>query len=376
MNKTTLIRQLTVVVFLLLLGLPLYAQEQTDSVFTFRFFPGKNQFYVPFGNNGKELTKLLDCVEQCKGMIKNHEMYVYVNGYCNTKGGRARDLAIAKIRSNRVKSELIVRRGITEDCFITRNHSGVGDFVEVSIAVPKDSISKLSLQPVQKTAEKEEVVKNDTVVEIKEPVVTSDSIAPVEKPVLEEDSLHEVVDEPRSATPVRLTEEKFALKTNLLGYAVLMPNIEVEWMFADRWSAALEAQSAWYSKSSPHKVYRLATVTPEVRYWTINRSRWHGMYVGAFGGVGLYDLSDGKKGHEGEGFMAGFSVGYMWPISKHLSLDAGLGVGYLRARDKVYVPEDGHYLYQYTKNIDYVGPLRLKLSLVWRIQSEKRNRKK
>ncbi|MDE6582227.1 MAG: DUF3575 domain-containing protein, partial [Duncaniella sp.] len=166
-------------------------------------------------------------------------------------------------------------------------------------------------------------------------------------------------------------DSRFALKTNLLGYAILMPNLELEWMFADRWSVALEAQGAWYSKSSPRKVYRIATIIPEFRYWVIDRARWHGMYVGLFGGAGMYDLSNNRKGHEGEGFMAGLSVGYMWPIGKHLSLDAGIGVGYMRLRDKVYAPADGHFLYQYTKNIDYVGPLRLKLSLVWRIPGKK-----
>ena len=70
--------------------------------------------------------------------------------------------------------------------------------------------------------------------------------------------------------------------------------------------------------------------------------------------------------------MAGISAGYMWPISKHLSLDAGIGVGYMIARDKVYEPHDGHFLYQMTKNINYFGPLRAKLSLVWRIPSFKK----
>lgn len=163
--------------------------------------------------------------------------------------------------------------------------------------------------------------------------------------------------------------DNLALKTNLLDYAILMPNLEIEWMFVNRWSAALEYQVAWYAKESPRKVYRIATLMPEVRFWAINRAKWHGMYVGIFGGVGMYDLYKGEKGHEGEGAMGGVSVGYMFPISKHLSLDAGIGVGYLRIRDKEYIPADGHYLYQLTKNINYIGPLRLKLSLVWRLKS-------
>ncbi|MDE5791000.1 MAG: DUF3575 domain-containing protein [Muribaculaceae bacterium] len=162
-------------------------------------------------------------------------------------------------------------------------------------------------------------------------------------------------------------DSNFALKTNLLGYAVLMPNLEIEWKVARRWSVALEAQGAWWAKNTPHKVYRLSTVIPEARFWPIERSRWHGMYVGVFAGGGLYDLSRGYKGHEGEGGMVGVSVGYMWPISKHLSLDAGIGAGYMRVRDKEYEPLDGHFLYLLTKDINYFGPLRLKLSLVWRI---------
>lgn len=160
--------------------------------------------------------------------------------------------------------------------------------------------------------------------------------------------------------------ERFALKTNLLYYAILMPNVEIEWMFANRWSAALEFQGAWYCKNPEHKVYRVSTLMPEFRYWVIDRSRWHGMYVGIFLGGGIYDLCNGKKGHKGEGGMAGVSAGYAFPISKHLSLDAGIGVGYLRLRDKQYQPYEGHYLYQLTKNINYIGPLRLKLSLMWR----------
>lgn len=176
--------------------------------------------------------------------------------------------------------------------------------------------------------------------------------------------------EPNETPVVRDTsweDSNFALKTNLLYYLALMPNIQIEWLVKERWSVALEADCAWYSKTPPHKVYKVGYITAEARFWPIVRSRWHGMYVGIFGGPGLYDLSKGKNGHEGEGGMVGISAGYMWPISKHLSLEAGIGAGYLRVRDKEYAPLDGHYLYQQTKNINYFGPLSLKLSLVWRI---------
>ncbi len=47
----------------------------------------------------------------------------------------AENLATAKIRANRVKSELIIRAEIKEENFITRNHATEGDFVTVLVTV-------------------------------------------------------------------------------------------------------------------------------------------------------------------------------------------------------------------------------------------------
>lgn len=161
------------------------------------------------------------------------------------------------------------------------------------------------------------------------------------------------------------TEDMFALKTNLLYYAALLPNLELEWRINKRWSAAIEGDVAWYAKGL--RKYRLAVVTPEVRYRVLPRDAWwHGMYVGLFVGPGIYDLENGGNGYRGEGIMTGISLGYLWPIGKRLSLEAGIGAGYIYTRYKEYRPLDGHFLYQRTKDLNYFGPLRLRLSIVWR----------
>lgn len=369
MIKTNLLRLLTALSFLSIFTLSLSAQEKNDSVFTFRFYTGSNKFYAPGLNNGAELARMFDCVDKHKDLIKDHKIYLYVNGYSISKGSKAKNLIIAKIRSNRVKSELITRKGLKENNFITRNHVGDGNFVTVQLEVTPDAQESRTEEPEPIANEPGELI----IAPVPDPedeftTVESETID-VQEP--EESAVSETVEEILEGNPedsaVEKSDSRFALKTNMLFYAILMPNIEVEWKFADRWSAALEWQGAWYAKNDPHKVYRLSTVIPEVRYWVIDRARWHGMYVGVFVGGGLYDLSNGGKGHEGGGGLVGVSAGYMWPISKHLSLDASLGVGYLRVRDKEYIPRDGHFLYQMTKNINYFGPLRLKLSLVWRI---------
>lgn len=373
LHNTNPLRLLTVVFFLIMLALPISAQEKEDSVYIFRFLPKRNMFYAPGLNNGEELARIFESVDRCKDSIMAHEIYLHVDGFYNTTGKKADMYPTARTRSNRVKSELITRKGLKEDNFITRNHAATSNYVTVRFR-PKGWVPNepFDLEPVD--IEQLEL-ESDTVIVIPKyveetPVAQPEGILSAADTVvvIECPDSYDIEAQSGPATPdAAKADSRFALKTNFLGYAVLMPNIEGEWKFADRWSVALEVQGAWYAKENPHKAYRLSTVTPEVRYWPINRSRWHGMYVGLFGGWGLYDLSKGGDGHEGEGEMAGLSLGYMWPISKHLSLDAGVGVGYMHARDKKYSPRDNHYLYQYTKDINYFGPLRLKLSLVWRI---------
>ena len=158
----------------------------------------------------------------------------------------------------------------------------------------------------------------------------------------------------------------FALKTNVIYDALLMPNLEFEWLFNDKWSVALEADVAWWSNDSRHKYYQIFMVTPEVRRWFRTPEPWHGMYVGVFAGGGKYDLENGGTGYEGEGGMAGVSFGYMWPISRCFSLEAAVGAGYMYTRYKEYIPYDDHYLYQRTKSLNYFGPLKLKFAVAWR----------
>ena len=116
--------------------LPLSAQEKPDTVYTFRFVPDRDMFYVPYHGNASELARLEDCVERYREEILAGKMPLYIDGYSSARRDEAANLALAKTRSNRVKSELIVRRQLAESCFITRNHAGGGDCVTVRLAIP------------------------------------------------------------------------------------------------------------------------------------------------------------------------------------------------------------------------------------------------
>lgn len=168
---------------------------------------------------------------------------------------------------------------------------------------------------------------------------------------------------------------RLAVKTNLLYDAALLPNIEVDWRLDARWSLSLEGGVAWWGKYSREKSYRLAMVSPELKRWIRPRGPWHGFYIGVFAGCGLYDLEKNTRGYRGEGVMGGLSAGFMWPVSRCLSLEAALGGGYLFTRYKEYVPIHGHHVYQRTKEINYFGPLKVKFSLVWRLWDTEKSRR-
>ena len=170
----------------------------------------------------------------------------------------------------------------------------------------------------------------------------------------------------RSSEDTTLSQlEAWVVKSNLLYDALLSPSIEAEYRFAPRWSAHVDFSIAWWSNKSKHKYYQLVQLSPEARYWLNDRQYWKGHYIGAFVGAGHYDLSKGKDGYKGEFMMAGLSYGYMFPIGRCLSLDAGIGVGYLNTEYEEYLPIEGHYVYQQKSRTGYLGPVKARLSLVW-----------
>ena len=168
---------------------------------------------------------------------------------------------------------------------------------------------------------------------------------------------------------------KLALKTNIIYDLALMPSLEVEYMIDDRWSVNAEGEVAWWRKESKHKYYQIATLSPEIRYWFKTKKRWHGHYVGLFGGGSWYDLENGKRGYKGEFWKAGLSYGYMFPIGRSLSFEAGLGLGFLRTWYEEYLPIDGHYVYQQSSRTNWIGPVKLKFTLVWRLWDENRSKR-
>lgn len=236
-------------------------------------------------------------------------------------------------------------------------------------STPTDKEKTIDAIPdsVSFTGETEIVESPDSVniIDIAEVIEAPDTITAVEEPDLSQ-----------SADLVKAFEGKlndgyeplyrFALKTNMLYYGILLPNLEFEWLINKHWSVAAEGNLAAWGSYKRERSYRITLLDAEGRYWIKPRKPWNGFYVGIMAGGGWYDLEKGTPGHYGWGVMSGITGGYMWPITSRLSLEAEIGAGYLFTRYKDYRPFEGHHVYMRTKELNYFGPLKLKFSLAWR----------
>ena len=172
----------------------------------------------------------------------------------------------------------------------------------------------------------------------------------------------------------------FALKSNLLYDALLVPNLSLEASIGSGWTLAAGGMFAWWSKDAKHRYWRIYGGGLEIRkyFGTLSKSKpLQGHHLGIYGDFLTYDFEFGAKGYQSKAtYAAGIKYGYSHPIANRLNLDFALGIGYLHSNYKTYVPRDGCYVYQETKKRKWLGPTQAEISLVWLLGKGNTNKKK
>ena len=172
----------------------------------------------------------------------------------------------------------------------------------------------------------------------------------------------------------------FALKSNLLYDALLVPNLSLEASIGSGWTLAAGGMFAWWSKDAKHRYWRIYGGDLEIRkyFGTLSKSKpLQGHHLGIYGDFLTYDFEFGAKGYQSKvTYAAGIKYGYSHPIANRLNLDFALGIGYLHSNYKTYVPRDGCYVYQETKKRKWLGPTQAEISLVWLLGKGNTNKKK
>ncbi len=164
----------------------------------------------------------------------------------------------------------------------------------------------------------------------------------------------------------------FALKTNMLFDLLATPNVEIEIPVGKtRFSVMGEFWKPWFVWGNDRYAYQLQVLGGELRYWTTPRSKLKreqltGTFFGAYYAHGRYDLQWKGVGDQGEFNSVGVTYGYSWPIARNLNIEASVSAGYLWGPRRHYRNEyDGHLIWKHTSTERYVGPTKLKISIVW-----------
>lgn len=354
MNDMKTIKRLipALMLAILLPVLSISAQERADTIYTFRFVPERDMFYVPWNGNDRELARLEACVEQYRSRILGGEIPLRVDGYCNSMDGEAANLAVAKIRSSRVKSELITRQKLTEDCFITRNHSDGGDYVTVRLVVPV--YNKVEETPAG-------VQTDTTVVETAERVESAETVTEtsVADPIQDVQIVSEVVEKPAETKPYA-----FALRANLLRWATLTPDLGLEWRINSSWGIVANGSWTSWSWNGKDRRYALWEVAPEVRYYIGKEKRG---YIGAMYKAGQFNYKLSAVGKQGDLMGGGITGGYQLKLNKALSMDFNLGIGCVHADYEKYEVIDGVRVRRGGETKNWWGPVSAGVTLVWNI---------
>ena len=350
---------------------PVLAQQKADTTYTFRFVPQKDMFYVPWSGNDTELARLLACIESNKADICGGNLPLYVDGYCNSLGSEAENLATAKIRSNRVKSELIVRAGIKEENFVTHNHAAEGNYVTVRITIPAEP-SEAELE-AQRKAEAERLATEKRAEQqrlAEEQRKAEEARLAAEKAEAERAAQQQTATQQNAIVADTLSETEtptdyhLSLRANLLRWATLTPDLGVEWRICPSWGIAVNGSWTSWSWSDKDRRYALWEVAPEVRYYMGEKKAW---YLGAMFKAGQFNYKLSETGKQGDLMGGGITAGYQLRLNKALDLDFNLGLGYLNADYEKYEVIDGVRVRRGNETKDWWGPINAGVTLVWKL---------
>lgn len=188
-----------------------------------------------------------------------------------------------------------------------------------------------------------------------------------------------------------------AVKTNLLPWCTVapsillgtgnvklqkgsfMPNIELEWYFARRWSLAVSGMYSDFSyKDKTRDRWSVSEFSAEPRVWPLHPGEFTWLNAGLFGEYGDFDVQGGEidpdtevlYGRTGRFWTMGLSIGSLIPLGKGFCSEVSVRAGYRSIFDgKKYrydKIDDKNYLETRFSSTSFM--IGLKVSLVYRFQ--------
>lgn len=396
--------------FALLLLLPLAVAAEVKQLSVSIGFPVNRTEILPqFGDNAEQLANL----ESFFSSISPTDIdSIRVNGYASPEGDFAKNLKLAQGRAQALINYIVEHTQITkdklylDDCFLS--WEALRPLVEESDLYHRDNVLiliDLATTDRSESAQRSAVTKLQQLdggaawAKMKRDMfpktrltqlnvyIASAQPEPEPEPEIEEPEV-EVV-EPESLGQIEeVVEEEvvedepeygyFYLKTNGIGWAMLVSNIAIEWDLGSRWSLAVPIYYSGLNYMTSNLKFRTFNVQPELRYWLGNslcpNSGW---YVGAHFGLGYFNYAlngdwriqdyDGK--HPALG--GGLALGYRLKLHRRWMIEFGLGAGVYHARYDKFENHYGGQRYEIDKRKTWFGIDQAAVSVVWTIPYKK-----
>lgn len=382
--------------FFLVAVYPMKAQEKQDTTYLFRFVADKDMFYSPWNGNGEQLARLLKCVDENRSAIESGQMYLLVTSYGTDGNAGQPATEVAKVRRNRVKSELIMRGKVKETHFVTdrsfdagytdENGKSLRNIVIVTLPASADKVAEIAgeeaatkVEAYNKevsgeaereriAAEKARVQAGEARMKAEEERIRQEEVRIVaEKNEAERKATEAEHTDAKGTTPkIQKEPEQYhvALRANLLRWATLTPDLGLEWRINSSWSIVANGSWTSWSWNDKDRRYALWEVMPEVRYYIGEQKAW---YVGAMFKTGQFNYKLSGTGKQGDLMGGGITGGYQLRLNKALSMDFNIGLGYLNADCEKYNVIDGVRVRQGKESKNWWGPVSASVTLVWTI---------
>ncbi len=396
------------------LGAQTAATEVKSLIFRFRI----NEFQIDYNlhNNRRVADELQILFED--GIKSSRIDSIHIQGFASPEGSKPYNVLLANRRANEVKSRLIAKYPQTRNFPVTTS-SHAANWKALAPLVESDTLTPCRDELLQILALDRSDERIGELVQIVNVGIPYRYVSEKLLPILRNATLCIIYLRPlkhpemptrtsigkteslRPSTPAatRKAEESlpltrqaaktlqpsprrtlFALKTNLLFDAALMPNIELEIPLGRRWSLNTEYIFPWWLIDGDKYCLQVLAGGAEVRYWMGNyrrRSALTGHFMGLYAGGGKYDLQWQKNGYQGEFFIAaGIGYGYARRIARNLNLEFNIGIGLLRTNYRHYRTEQNYEVLRWLENGNYTwfGPTKAKISLVWRLTGKQKNK--
>ena len=182
----------------------------------------------------------------------------------------------------------------------------------------------------------------------------------------------------------------WAIKTNLLMWGAITPNIQVERSLGktNRWSIEGEFFCPWFTWSKNAHAHQFLNLGLELRYWLGNRAKHHrldGWHIGPAVGVGYYDFEwKHSEGYQGEYLNVYCNIGYQHRFGrrKQWAVDGGIGIGYIPTKYRHYLgssqfpvgheeEQDDHLMWQDTGWKHIIGATHANISIAYLFGTKK-----